>query len=349
MMNNSKVKIKRSKMRKRYIRYIIFYFLFLIFYFSTQVNAAVIGTTDDPMTIGGGARPIGMGRAFVAVAEDSDAPFINPAGTAVLKGPQAMVMYTNLLEEVYYREYSGSIPTPMGTVGIGYIQTGVNAIPTIISSVEVLTDYYDSLFLVSYSTSLGRYFYYWNNLFAGVNLKMFNRGYTGGINQYASGYSADFGLKLVVSPYLSLGICQQNFLPISLGGVIKLNSGAEEALAGLTKVGIAVRPIQFDRKLLIAADADLPAESGRPPTMHIGTEWTPVKALSLRCGLDQSVDPATASKASWNPAFGVSVSYGGFRFDYAYHPYYNYPSLATTYVSLSYISEPWFAMKGRVD
>ena len=64
--------------------------------------------------------------------------------------------------------------------------------------------------------------------------------------------------------------------------------------------------------------------------------------------MDQSVDPATATKASWNPAFGVSLGYGGLRVDYAYHAYYNDPSLANTYLSLLYVGDPWFALKGKV-
>ena len=307
-------------------------------------NAAVVGSTDDAMTVGGGARPIGMGRAFTAIADDADAPFVNPAGTAGIKGPQAMSMFTNLLGEVYYMEYSGSVPTPYGTVGAGYISTGVNNIPT----TPVPTDYYDSLFLVSYSAPLGTFFRYGRNVFAGVNYKIYNRGYTGQLNQFATGTSADFGLKVIVTPLFSFGICRQNFLPVSMGGVIRLNSGAEESLASLTKVGIAVKPA-FQKNVLIAVDGDLPAQTGRPFTMHLGAEWKPIEMIAFRAGLDQSVDPATATKTSWNPSYGTSFSYAGLRVDYAYHPYYNDPSLATAYVSLSYTGQPWFALKGRAE
>ena len=312
--------------------------------------AGVIGSTDDPMTIGGGARPIGMGRAFTAVADDADAPFLNAAGIAGLKGPQAMAMFTNLLDEIYYREYCGAVPTPYGTLGFGYISTGVNAIPTSIVTGEIInTDYYDSLFLVSYSTPLARWLDYGNNVFVGSNFKVFSRGYSGGVNQYASGYSMDFGLKVIVSPNLSLGVSSINFLPVSLGGVVKLSSGAEESLAGMTKLGVAIRPVQYNRKLLIAIDTDLPAQSGRPVTSHVGVEYKLMEALALRAGADQTINPGTASQTSWSPAFGVSLGYGGLRVDYAYHPYYNDPGLASTYLSLSYIGEPWFALKGRVE
>jgi len=73
------------------------------------------------------------------------------------------------------------------------------------------------------------------------------------------------------------------------------------------------------------------------------------KFFAIRGGLDQSIDPGNAEQTIVNPTYGVSFGYSGFRVDYAYHPYYNDPSLATTYVSLSYQSEPWFAMKGTVE
>lgn len=316
--------------------------------FSIRVEADYVGYTDDPMVIGGGARSLGMGRAFAAIADDADALFINPAGIANLKGPVGMAMFTNfLMGEVYYTEFCGAIPSAWGTVGVGYISTGVSQIPTVVNSIEVNTDYYDSLFLLSYSTPLARFFGYGRNIFMGLNFKIFSRGWSGGINEEALGMSGDLGLKFIVNPYLSFGLCRQNFVPVSLGGVLRWTSGAEEALAGITKVGIAIKPIAFRKKLIIDFDADLPASSGRPITMHLGAEWKANEILALRCGLDQSIDANVASKATWNPAVGISLGQGGFRFDYAYHSYYNNPELATSYISFAYEGSPWMALKGR--
>ncbi|MBN3033689.1 MAG: hypothetical protein JW873_06305 [Candidatus Saganbacteria bacterium] len=322
----------------------LFFIFYLLFFTSLPVPAEVIGSRDDPLTIGGGARPIGMGRAFTAVVDDADAAFINPAGLGSLKGPAAMAMYTNLLGEVYYNEFTGAVPTPYGSFGLGYITTGVSNIPTS----GLPSDYYDSLLTLTYATPLANYFYYGRNIFVGANYKIFNSGYTGGINQFATGMSADLGVKVVVSPHLAFGVNRQNLLPVSMGGVVKLSSGAEESLASITKVGVAVKPVPWP-KLLVAFDADLPAQTGRPVTQHLGVEWKENQYLAVRGGLDQSVDPGTASLVSWNPTFGTSLSYAGLRVDYAYHPYYNDPGLATNYISLSYVGQPWFALKGTVQ
>ena len=323
--------------------------LALIILSTAPVVAQVVGSTDDAMTIGGGARPIGMARAFTAIADDADAPFINPAGLGSLKGPTAMAMYTNLLGEIYYNEFSGAVPTPNGTFGLGYITTGISGIPTNDNQGHVvMSDYYDSLMTLTYAAPLANFFNYGKNVFVGANYKIFNSGYSGGLNQFATGTSADLGVKLVVNPHLAFGLNRQNFLPVSMGGVIRLSSGAEESLASITKIGAAIKPVPWP-KLLIALDADLPAETGRPVTEHLGVEWKENQYITLRGGLDQSVDPGAVGQTSWNPAFGTSISYAGFRVDYAYHPYYNDASLATTYVSLSYVGPSWYALKGTVQ
>ena len=311
-------------------------------------GADIVGQTDDPMVVGGGARPLGMGRAFTAVAGDADAPFLNPAGIAGIKGPQAIGMLTNLMMgEVYYTEFCAAFPASFGTVGFGLISTGVSQIPTTVDSTPVFTDYYDTLFLLSYSTALARFFEFGRNIFVGANFKLFNRGWTGGVNRFASGKSMDIGIKYIVTPYLAFGLCRQNILPVTMDGVLRWSSGAEEAIAGLTRFGMAVRPIPLGGNVLFAYDVDFPAFSGRPTTMHFGTEWDITPNFAVRAGVDQNVDAASPDKTAWNPAYGLSLSYARFRLDYAYHSYYNDPALANNYVSLGYSAEPWWSLKGE--
>ena len=308
--------------------------------------AKVVGASDDPILVGGGARPLGMGRAYDAIADDADAIFLNPGGLAGIKGLQAMSMFTNLFGDVYYNEYSAAIPTPWGTTGLGYITTGVNDIPT---TGGLKADYYDSLLDLSYSVPVGKYFNYGDNIFVGLSYKLYSRGFSGSVNEYATGTSADLGVKYIIDPYTSIGVIRQNFLPVSFGGVLNISSGVEESIDGFTKIGIAHKPEIFNRAVILAADADLPAFSGRPVTLHAGAEWKIHDLVSIRCGLDQSIDADNPGKTNTDPTYGISFGNFGFRVDYAYHPYYNDPSLATTYVSFSYKTEPWFALKGTVE
>ncbi|MFA4967747.1 MAG: hypothetical protein WC624_05975 [Candidatus Margulisiibacteriota bacterium] len=310
--------------------------------------AGAIVQTTDALLIGGGARPLGMGRAFTAIVEDADAIFINPAGLAGLMAPEFMSMFTNLLGDIYYSEFSGVIPSPVGTFGVGYVTTGVNQVLVPIDpTTTVVSDYYDDLLVFTFSAPLALFFDYGRGIYLGINAKIFNRGWVGLSNASATGYSADFGIKYVVSPYLSFGFNRQNLLPIDLGGVLRYQSGAEETVAGINKLGVAIRPKPLNDNLLLACDVDIPAQSGRPVTGHFGAEWRFNKYFMARAGADQSLDASSPTLTSWNPTVGLSMSISGLRIDYALHPYYNNPSFATTYLSISFRGEKWSTLTGE--
>jgi hypothetical protein len=313
--------------------------------------SVVVGSTGDPSSIGGGARPIGMGRAFSAIADDADAMFINPAGVAAIKGPQAMTMFSNLLEDVYYTEFTGEIPSPYGTFGLGYFNSAIGNVPTTINSTETVpADYNDSVLVFNYSSPLGRFFEYGRNIFVGVNYKIFNRGWSGGITDSATGSNADFGVKYIYNQYLSFGLVRANFIPYAMGALLKWSGTqeSEESFTTLTKVGIAVKPpMPYELNVTMDYDIDLPSVSGQPNTSHVGLEWKVNKFLALRGGYEEMPDSNSPTLTTWIPSAGVSLGYDGFRFDYAYRPFYNNTSLATYYISLSYIGEPWYALKGE--
>jgi long-subunit fatty acid transport protein len=64
------------------------------------------------MKIGIGARPIGMGGAYTAVADDANALFWNPAGLALNPAYGGSVTAMNLLQSVSYA--SGGLVAPIG-------------------------------------------------------------------------------------------------------------------------------------------------------------------------------------------------------------------------------------------
>jgi hypothetical protein len=64
------------------------------------------------MRIGVGARPVGMGGAYTAVADDANALFWNPAGLALGPGFRADVTMMKLLQSVSYT--SAGLVAPLG-------------------------------------------------------------------------------------------------------------------------------------------------------------------------------------------------------------------------------------------
>ena len=70
------------KIAQRYINsaFVIQHSAFLLLFILTLITSASAQTTFDPLSIAVGARALGMGKAYVAVAEDGDTIFTNPAG-----------------------------------------------------------------------------------------------------------------------------------------------------------------------------------------------------------------------------------------------------------------------------
>ena len=89
------------------------------------------------METGGGARALGMGGAFTAVADDPSAAFWNPAGLASLENRELLLMHSERFGDLIDRDYV-AYTQPVnwslfgaGSAGIGIsvIRLGVDDIP----------------------------------------------------------------------------------------------------------------------------------------------------------------------------------------------------------------------------
>ena len=82
-----------------------------------------------------GARAIGMGGAFVGVADDATAPYWNPAGMVYLPYKEVLAQHSEQFGSLVNHDYIGSV-FPLGgpkqhgqAVGIGLLRVGVDDIP----------------------------------------------------------------------------------------------------------------------------------------------------------------------------------------------------------------------------
>ena len=80
-------------MRRIYCLFIILMFLALSVNPASAANSVLNGSFPDMVD---GARPQGMGGAFLSVSDDANAPLWNPAGIAFLKKKQLTTMYADL-------------------------------------------------------------------------------------------------------------------------------------------------------------------------------------------------------------------------------------------------------------
>ncbi|MCD6182430.1 MAG: hypothetical protein J7K89_08630 [Candidatus Cloacimonetes bacterium] len=85
----------------------------------------------DFIAIGSGVRPIGMGGAFAAIADESSAIHWNPAGIAQLRDPQVMLTRAFLYEGLASYDnitYCQPLPNDV-TIGFGWTRLTIDNIP----------------------------------------------------------------------------------------------------------------------------------------------------------------------------------------------------------------------------
>ncbi|KAF0134213.1 MAG: hypothetical protein FD145_856 [Candidatus Saganbacteria bacterium] len=100
---------------------------------------------------GVGARPLGMGGAFVAVADNADSPFWNPAG--IIKKSEITTMTTKLSSDSDHYYMSYVLPVFKGTVGISWIQVGTGNISQTSKEVDNYNEVYNLGVFSSFSNA----------------------------------------------------------------------------------------------------------------------------------------------------------------------------------------------------
>ena len=295
------------------------------------INSAVcwgVAYYDDPISSGIGARPVSMGKAFVAVADDPNAMFLNPAGLGTLKRWELSTMSYSLLDEYQYTMFCGVNPTPSGVFGIGYVSSRVGGI----ISGGSTTDFYNQATVLSYGRETEEYF---PDTYAGASVKYYQKGFTGAINATGAGYNIDLGLLYIPQKWMSYGLNFQNVIP---GAQIQGDIESEE-MSFITKIGASFYWMEYDVRLALDKDMFIGREN-IPWPMHFGGEWKASQNLYLRTGYDQVASATEGGDVTNNPSFGVGFEYSGIKVDLAYMQNFSQTNIASNVVSLSFYSEP---------
>jgi long-subunit fatty acid transport protein len=257
--------------------------------------------------IGYGARPMGMGGAFTAVAADANAIFWNPAGLALLRKNHFTIMHTKQLDLIPYDLGAYAFHAGGHKVGIAFLTSGN----------DVLRE--TSLF-VSYAVRLvlpvvGR-------TYLGGNLRYrnaaFGRNEDGGSNRSqgsADGFGVDLGLIYQIGKRTRAGIfCRDMINNMTYHNTTRNTVYAERVPTTLTG-GIAS---QLKRNILLAADFEKGLYSDAYNKIHVGGDLKLISVLHLRSGLWQNI--AKELNRNYSLGFGIEFvkSRLGVQFDFAY-------------------------------
>ena len=99
--------------KSTHIRYNLFFVFFGIIFCLVQLDCAFARELDfasSPTPVGSGARALGMGGAFIAVADDATAASWNPGGLVQLKTPEISVVgnWFHRIEDIDFANYPES-------------------------------------------------------------------------------------------------------------------------------------------------------------------------------------------------------------------------------------------------
>ena len=255
-----------------------------------------------------GARPMAMGEAFVAVADDMNAIRWNPAGMPTLNQLGANSMHTNLFQNQIGMNYLALYLPGFAKTSIGF--DWIN-----ISNADDELEFSNNQF----NFSGGYPFTDWLAFgFSAKYIRMsaaMNKSTQGAF----SGWGADCGVLCQLHPKLRLGLMIHDFTNTSIDGL------REPIYPRSFRLGLAY---QLFNQLLLAADFD--------DRLHIGSEWwTFDRRLALRAGLQE--DFYTDEPITLSCGIGVNIPVMGQRicFDYAFTDMPTLPS--TNRFSLSFL------------
>ena len=313
-------------------------FCILIFLCCHTVVHAAEKYAGDFLTLGVGARPLGMGGSFAAIADDSTAAYWNPAGLGRLRHSEAAFMHSSLGELDSY-DFVNYVHPIGGTasLGLSWLRVGIDDIP--ITALprpgnqvspgnrprQVGTfNSTDNAFFLSYGRQVG-----FNlgsrrlNMFLGGNAKLIYITALGNTN--ALGVGGDLGLLWTTptekSRQLSIGIVAQDFFRTKLYWNTPPENPGEasntDTIEPNLKIGLSyrqsIKPLKSH--LLLTADTD----SLYSFEMHYGAEYVFAELLSLRIGIQERKGINTIRLMTAGAGLRLSFLTGAaFSVDYAF-------------------------------
>ena len=227
--------------------------------------------------MGIGARPLGMGGAFVAVADDANAAMYNPAGLGYMTVAEAGFTHVRMFSGVVNYNYAG-IVLPLGNAGSFGVNWGrLGEESSIYSENSVALSYSNK---IVEALSLGANIKMLNTSFDESNLWVESNSYFAG-GSSASGFTVDIGLLAKPVSGLSIGISGENLIPAD----ISVSETEEEKVPMNLRFGLAYG------LSAIAASAQQPALKEVLSTTIISVEGAMRKeretnAIKIRAGLE---------------------------------------------------------------
>ena len=308
--------------------------LALIILFGQSHVEAATKYAGEFLTLGVGARPLGMGGSFVAISDDATATYWNPAGLGSLSHSEVSFMHSSLgdLNSYDFINYVQTFGRD-SAVGLSWLRVGVDDIPITnlpIPSggvgpgnrpeIERTFSNTDNAFILSYGRRIGPEAW---RLFAGGNAKVI---YISTLRNFnAVGFGGDFGILWQSdrdkANQLSIGVMAQDFFKTKLYWNTPPDEPGQasntDTINPNFKIGFSysIDASALNSRLLLTVDTD----SLYSFEMHYGAEYVFAELLALRAGLQERKGIATTRLMTAGAGLKLSFLTGAaFSVDYAY-------------------------------
>jgi len=282
---------------KKIVRLSVLLLLFLIGRPSPSL-AATSGL--DFLKMGVGARPLALGEAYVALADDINAIYWNPAGLVQLGRPEVGFTYNKWFEDIGYHFLGYSYPLNNSILALSVYYLGGGDIEGSDRGGNPTGDFsvYDLAFAFSYSRKLI------DGLSAGLNFKFIREKLE---DEVANAFAFDLGALYKTEIHnLDLGVNIQN-----IGTEVKFVK--ESASLPLNyKFGLAYKLFPANPLTLTL---DVNKLKNKSIYFCLGAECWITDYLALRIG--SKFDPDIRDRIR----FGLGLKGGNLRLDYAYTPH----------------------------
>lgn len=287
------------------------------------------------MSIGIGGRALGMGSAYVAVANDITATYWNPAALGLLNYPEISLMHDEKFAGLVNYDY-GAYVTPSknnlefsnylkdstelnlennsATYGFSLIRLGIDGIPDtrlawddknkdglFNDGGDVRPDYTKITFFnaADYAFYFSYAEKYSENIFIGGNLKLIRRN-IGEFN--ANGIGIDFGIIYMQSDNLKFGLVIQDLTST----YVAWSTGRNELILPTVKSGIAYQTNFYDGVLTFATDSDVKFENRKYSSLaHAG-----LLSADLHAGIEYDYKNLFAVRAGYNEFKNITLGAG---------------------------------------
>jgi len=268
-------------------------FIFLLSAAALWSNESVYsqsgGRAGAYLRVGVGARPLGMGGAFTAVANDAYATYWNPAGLVQLRSSQIGSMYAIMSLDRKYSFLSLAFPvSAFLSFGMSGIDFRIDQIEARDRAENLVGTFGDAENAFGFSLGIAPV----KGFSIGGNFKYLLHKL---VNQNAAGYGFDAAVLIRPSKFLSLG-----FLVQDLGSFLewKTESGRREKFPLNARAGLALKLL--DDRLLVSTDIVSTEDSEghfKSRQWHGGVEIWPMGFFATRVGYnDQALTGGTSLK-----------------------------------------------------